>query len=116
MLPRLVGAAKALEIAAFDRPINAEDAQELGLVIEIVEEGQAIERSYDLMCRLKDRSLDSFAASKKLITDAFNTGFETHLENERHLLSFVAGRSNGVEGMKAFLEKRPPVFNATGGE
>jgi hypothetical protein len=48
--------------------------------------------------KLKKRSLDSFAASKKLMTDSFNTSFETQLENERNLLSFVAGQPNGAKG------------------
>ena len=116
ILPRLVGAARALEIAAFDRPISAEKALKWGLVTEMVDDGQTVETAFELVCKLKKRSLDSFAASKKLITDSFNTSFETHLENERNLLSFVAGQPNGVEGVTAFLEKRPPVFEAPSGK
>ena len=116
ILPRLVGAARALEIAAFDRPISAEKAYQWGLITEMVDDGQTVETAFELVCKLKKRSLDSFAASKKLITDSFNTSFETHLENERNLLSFVAGQPNGVEGVTAFLEKRPPVFEAPSGK
>jgi 2-(1,2-epoxy-1,2-dihydrophenyl)acetyl-CoA isomerase len=116
MLPRLVGAAKALEIAAFDQPINAEKALKWGLVTENVNDGQAVETAFNLISKLKKRSLTSFAASKKLITDSFNTSFETHLETERNLLSYVAGQPDGVEGLTAFLEKRPPVFEAPSGK
>jgi 2-(1,2-epoxy-1,2-dihydrophenyl)acetyl-CoA isomerase len=116
MLPRLVGAAKALEIAAFDQPINAEKALKWGLVTENVNDGQAVETAVKLINKLKKRSLTSFAASKKLITDSFNTSFETHLENERNLLSYVAAQPNGEEGLTAFLEKRPPVFEAPSGK
>ena len=115
MLPRLVGAAKALEIAAFDPSIHAEKAAEWGLIIHTADDGHTLEAAFDLICKLKKRSLDSFAASKKLITDSYNTGFETHLENERNLLSHVAGLPNGMEGLSAFLEKRPPVFEAPSG-
>lgn len=116
MLPRLLGTARALEIAAFDAPIKAEKALKWGLITEMVDDGETVNKAYDLICTLKKRSLDSFAASKQLMTDAFNTSFETHLENERNLLSSVAGRPNGLEGLTAFLEKRPPVFEAPGGE
>jgi len=116
ILPRLVGAARALEIAAFDRPISAEKASQWGLVTEMVDDGQTVETAFELVCKLKKKSLDSFSASKKLITDSFNTSFETHLENERNLLSFVADQPNGVEGVTAFLEKRPPVFEAPSGK
>ena len=116
MLPRLVGMAKALEVAAFDRPIDSEKAAEWGLVTGMADDGQTVEAAFDLLSKLKKRSLTSFAASKKLITDSFNTSFETHLENERNLLSYVASQPNGVEGLTAFLEKRPPVFEAPSGE
>ncbi len=110
ILPRLVGAAKALEILAFDKAIDGEKASQWGLVTEMADDGQAVQKAFDLILKLKKRSLDAFAASKKLVTDSFDTSFETHLENERDLLSFVAGRPNGAEGVTAFLEKRPPVF------
>ena len=42
ILPRLVGAAKALEIAAFDRPISAEKALKWGLITEMVDDGQTV--------------------------------------------------------------------------
>ena len=116
ILPRMVGAAKALEIAAFDPSINAEKALSWGLITEMADDGRTVETAFDLICKLKKRSLTSFAASKKLITDSFNTSFETHLENERNLLSWVAGQPNGLEGLAAFLEKRPPAFQAPSGK
>jgi len=116
MLPRLVGTARALEIAAFDRPIDAEKALTWGLITELADDGQTVETAFELISQLKKRSLDSFAASKKLITDSLNTSFETHLENERNLLSFVASQPNAVEGLTAFLEKRPPVYKAPSGK
>jgi 2-(1,2-epoxy-1,2-dihydrophenyl)acetyl-CoA isomerase len=102
--------ARALEIAAFDQTHPYGKRLKWGLITEIADDGQTVERASELIYQLKKKSLDSFAASKKLMTDSFDTSFETHLENERNLLSFVAGRPNAVEGLAAFLEKRPPVF------
>ncbi len=48
-LPRLVGLAKAMEILAFDRPISAEQALTWGLVTEVVENGQAVNRATDMV-------------------------------------------------------------------
>jgi len=109
-LPRLVGFARALEIAAFDRPIDAEKAYSWGLVTEVVENGEGVKRAIELIEEMKKGSLSSFAASKKLMTDSFNTAFEAHLEKERDLLSWCADQPNGREGIAAFLEKRKPVF------
>jgi len=110
-LPRLVGLARALEIAAFDPPIDAKKAHSWGLVTEVVENGESVKRAIELVQEMKKTSLSSFAATKKLLTDSFNTGFEAHLEKERELLSWCADQPNGREGIAAFLEKRKPVFN-----
>jgi 2-(1,2-epoxy-1,2-dihydrophenyl)acetyl-CoA isomerase len=109
-LPRLVGLARAMEIAAFDAPISSEQALSWGLVTEVVEDGQAVKRATELINKMKKIPLSSFAASKKLITDSFHTSFETQLEKEREALSWCADQPNGREGVKAFLEKRKPVY------
>jgi len=109
-LPRLVGLAKAMEIAAFDTPISSEQALSLGLVTEVVEDGQAVKRAIELINKMKRIPLSSFAACKKLITDSFSTSFETQLENERQTLSWCADQPNGREGVEAFLKKRKPVY------
>ena len=109
-LPRLVGLARAMEIAAFDLPISAEQALSWGLITEVVENGQAVKRAIELIKEMESIPLSSFAACKKLITDSFNTSFETQLEKERETLSWCADHPNGREGIRAFLEKRKPVY------
>lgn len=109
-LPRLVGAARALEIAVFDRPIDAQRALEWGLVTEVVEDGRSVERALSMAREISSGSLPSFAASKALIRDSFETPLETHLERERKALSLCAGTPEGMEGVKAFTEKRRPLF------
>jgi 2-(1,2-epoxy-1,2-dihydrophenyl)acetyl-CoA isomerase len=109
-LPRLVGLAKALEIVAFDQPIGAEQALAWGLVTEVVPDGKALERAIELVQQIRTGPLSSFAACKQLLTDAYNTAFESQLEKERHLLAWSADHPNGHEGIQAFLEKRKPVY------
>jgi 2-(1,2-epoxy-1,2-dihydrophenyl)acetyl-CoA isomerase len=111
-LPRLVGLARALEIATFDRPISAEQALDWGLVTELVPDGQALGRAMALVEEIRKGPLSSFAASKRLLTDAFHTPFETQIENERRLLAWSADHPNGQEGIQAFLEKRKPAYRS----
>jgi len=111
-LPRLVGLAKAMEIVAFDRPIPAEQALAWGLATEVVEDGQAVNRALGMVREIAKLPLSSFQASKKLLTDSFHTPFEHQLERERELLAWCADHPNGQEGIKAFLEKRSPVYNS----
>jgi 2-(1,2-epoxy-1,2-dihydrophenyl)acetyl-CoA isomerase len=110
-LPRLVGLAKAMEILVFDRPIPAEQALTWGLVTEVVEEGQTVNRAVAMIGVIARLPLSSFLASKKLLTDSFHTPFEHQLEKEREYLAWCANHPNGQEGIKAFLEKRRPVYN-----
>ena len=111
ILPRLVGMARALEIAAFDPPISAERALTWGLVTEVVEDTTTTARAHLLVENIKRGALSSFAASKDLISDAFNTAFEAQLEKERRYLSSCADHPNGREGITAFLEKRKPLYD-----
>jgi len=109
-LPRLVGYARAMEIAAFDEPISAGRALEWGLVTKVVEDGQAREEAGKMAGQLARRSLNSFAWSKKLLTDSFNTSFETQMESERAALEACADHPDGREGLSAFAQKRKPQF------
>lgn len=110
-LPRLVGLARALEIVTFDQPISSEQALDWGLVTKVVEDGHALEEAMRMAHALANISLHSFGWCKTLLTDSFNTAFETHIERERLGLSNCAAHPDGQEGLRSFSEKRKPVFN-----
>lgn len=109
-LPRLVGYARALEIAAFDKPISSSQALDWGLVTNLAATGQALNDATTMAQELSQRSLNSFAWTKKLITDSYSTSFETQIEIERAALEACAEHSDGREGLSAFSEKRKPEF------
>ena len=109
-LPRLVGYARALEIAGFDKPISSSRALDWGLITKVAAEGQALAEALAMAQDLALRSLNSFAWTKKLITDSFNTSFETQIEIERAALEACAEHPDGQEGLAAFAEKRKPRF------
>ncbi len=111
-LPRLVGLAKAMEIIAFDQPINPEQALSWGLVTEVTDKGHSVKRAIELIAEIKKgRAFISFAASKRLIYESFNTSFDMQLEKEKELLSWCSEEPEGREGIAAFVEKRIPVFD-----
>ncbi len=109
-LPRLVGLARALEIAAFDKPISAEQALDWGMVTKVVDEGQALPEALSLVQKLSQRSVQSFGWAKKLFTDSFSSTFESQIERERVGMCDCAQHPDGKEGLNAFSEKRKPVF------
>lgn len=109
-LPRLIGLARALEIAAFDQPISSAQALAWGLVTKVVPDGKVIDEAMSMLQGLAKSALNSFAWSKKLLMESFNNTLETQLELERQGISDCARHPNGQEGIKAFTEKRKPVF------
>ncbi|MDH4366992.1 MAG: enoyl-CoA hydratase-related protein [Dehalococcoidia bacterium] len=112
MLPRIVGLAHALEIAGFDAPISSEQALGWGLVTRVVDDGHSLEEAINMAHKLSKGSLSSFRWSKQLLTDSFNTSFETHIERERVGLSSCAEHPDGKEGVQAFVDKRKPSFRS----
>jgi len=110
-LPRLVGMARALEIAALDKPITATQALEWGMVNRVAPEGHALEAAFEMARELADRSLHSFAQVKALFNKSFETPLEAQLELERHAITACVQHPDAAEGVRAFLEKRKPVFN-----
>ncbi len=109
-LPRLVGLARSLEIAAFDESISSDQALAWGLVTKVVDDGKALDEAVNMLEKLVKNSGHSFGWSKRLLTDSFNNSLEMHLELEREGLSNCADHPDGQEGLKAFVEKRKPKF------
>jgi 2-(1,2-epoxy-1,2-dihydrophenyl)acetyl-CoA isomerase len=109
-LPRIVGLARSLEIAAFDDPIPSAQALAWGMVTKVVDDGKALAEAESMLKKLIETSLYSFGWSKKLLNQSFNNSLESHLELEREGLSDCANHSDGQEGLKAFVEKRKPIF------
>ena len=77
---------------------------------KVVDDETILEEAKNMLNRLLEKSLYSFGWSKKLLTDSFNHSLESHLELEREGLSACANHSDGQEGLKAFIEKRKPMF------
>src|SRR5258706_7710651 len=109
-LPRLIGLARALEIAAFDQPISSAQALAWGLVTKVVPDDRVTDEAMSMLQVLAKSALHSFAWSKRLLTESLTNTLETQLELERQGISDCARHPNGQEGLKAFIEKRKPIF------
>src|SRR5215216_41917 len=111
-LPRLVGLARAMEIMTFDNPISAAQALDWGMVTNVVPDEAVLTEALVMLETITKGAHNSFAWSKKLIANSFNNTLETQLEWERDGISDCAAHPNGQEGIRAFLEKRKPSFQA----
>jgi 2-(1,2-epoxy-1,2-dihydrophenyl)acetyl-CoA isomerase len=109
-LPRMVGLARALEIAAFDEPIDALRAEAWGLATRVVPADMLLDAAMTMARHLSSRSVNAFGRVKALMTDAFDRSLESQLEDERRGIVECAAHADGIEGVTAFLEKRAPEF------
>ena len=109
ILPRLVGVSKAMELLLLGDTIDAKDAQRIGLVARVF---PAVEftASAKAIAEQVARAPRGIGLIKRAVNHANLPNLETDLDYEAHLQE-IAGRSSDYdEGVKAFLEKRPPVF------
>lgn len=109
-LPRLVGSARALEMALLDDLVPAEQALAYGLVSRVFPDESFADEVAALARRLAAMPVGSLGLVKGLIERAFETDLETRLGEEERGIAAQASSPEGREGIAAFLEKRKPEY------
>ncbi len=109
-LPRLVGRGQAMIISCTGDFVDAEDAYRMGLVEVLVDEGEHLERALELAGRMARWSSVSLRLAKEAVSAAFEMPLAVGLEHEKELFLTAFGSEDGREGVRAFVEKRKPVF------
>jgi 2-(1,2-epoxy-1,2-dihydrophenyl)acetyl-CoA isomerase len=109
-LPRLVGTARAAEIALVGDPINAEEALRMGLVSRVVPVDQLMTQARELADRIAAGAPLALALTKGALDRAATIDLETTLEGEATLQGIAGASADHAEGLAAFREKRAPRF------
>ena len=109
-LPRLVGAARAAEIALLGDVVPATDAERIGLVSRVVPAGELAAEARAVAARLAAGAPRAIALTKRALDRAWDGDLDAALEYEAHLQDMAGRSKDHAEGMAAFLEKRPPRF------
>ncbi|NHN58088.1 MULTISPECIES: enoyl-CoA hydratase/isomerase family protein [Halorussus] len=107
-LPRLVGDEMARRLIFFGERIDAQDANEHGLVGEIVATDQLDDHVHELAADLAAKPTYALAAAKEALNQSHEMSQEAGLRYERRLWSGLFGTRDQREGMEAFLEDREP--------
>ncbi len=110
LLPRLVGLHKAKELALLADFVPAAEAERLGLVNHVVPAAELDAFVDDWASRLAAGPPIALALTKRMLTDASTRTFDEALESEAVSQSVNIGTEDTREGLKAFFQKRPPVF------
>lgn len=109
-LTRLVGLAKSMELNLTGDMIGAEEAKRIGLVNEVFEEGELIEKSIAFIEKVITKSPIALAAIIDSVRASTELSLKEGLEYESQKFGEVCGSQDFKEGTLAFLEKRKANF------
>lgn len=110
ILPRLVGLAKAKELVFFSRRVSGVQAQRLGLVNLTVPD-EELDKTVDEWAQtLADGPTLALSVMKKELNKAYESSFAEAIETESLAQAFSFSSAEAKEGMRAFLQRRPPRF------
>jgi 2-(1,2-epoxy-1,2-dihydrophenyl)acetyl-CoA isomerase len=109
-LTRMLGLSKATELAITGDPLGAEDAHRLGLVAAVVPPDQLMTTAMERAQRLAEGPRQAYALIKRGMEGALQLDLEQTLELEAQLQTLAAQTPDAQEAVRAFLEKRKPVF------
>ena len=109
-LPRLVGMARAKELALLGNRLTAEQAEQWGLIYRVVDDTELRNEALMLARHLATQPTYGLALIKRSLNASLSNTFDEQLELEKDLQR-LAGRSEDYrEGVSAFMEKRSPSF------
>lgn len=111
LLPRLVGLRRALELTLLNRTLSAAEALDLGMVTEVVADGAVADRARELAVELAAGPTTAYATARRLLREALQADYGRHLASEARSIVGSFGTEDGLEGVRAFHERRRPSFN-----
>ena len=110
LLPRLVGSAKAAELALTGNPLSAVDAERLGLVARVVAAESLVGEAQSMAASLAAMAPRAVALTKRALEASWTASLEEQLELEAELQGIAGATADHIEGIASFLEKRSPRF------
>jgi enoyl-CoA hydratase/carnithine racemase len=110
LLPRLVGYAKAAEIAFTGDTLSAKECLELGLVNRVVPDASVVDEALGLAARIGANAPLAVRATKRMFRMAEREDFDDHVHHVFLQLLPLFGSADFREGMTAYLERRAPEF------
>ncbi|MBL0388023.1 enoyl-CoA hydratase [Tumebacillus sp. ITR2] len=109
-LPRLIGLAKAKELILTARRIEATEAERIGLVNYVVPHEELLNKAYELAREITKNGPMAVRQAKLAINKGVEVDLATGLSIEQNAYEVILPSQDRVEGLRAFKEKRPPVY------
>ena len=108
LLPQRVGLARAMALAMTGDKLNAPDAKAMGMIWDVADD--AVGAAKDMAHRLAAMPTKALVATRHLLRGAHTHSLDEQLDQERDMQSRLGFTHDYIEGVSAFLQKRPPQF------
>src|SRR5262249_47861230 len=109
-LARAVGKAKAMDLILTGRMMDATEAEISGLVARVVSPANLMNEAMKVAETIANMSLPSVLAGKEAVNRASESGLSEGIIFERRIFHSLFATEDQKEGMRAFIEKRPPKW------
>jgi len=110
ILPRLVGWKRAAELMFTGDMFTAKQAYEMGMINGVVPDIELMDRVMSVAQKLANAPTAAIGQIKRLLEASATNDYGQQLDLERHAQMESGKTADFVEGVTAFLEKRPPKF------
>ena len=109
-LPRLIGWQKASALMMLGEKVPAEEAERIGMIYKVFPDETFSDNAISIASFLSQMPTRGLAYTKQLLSQSFKSTFEEQLQDEDIYQQRAANTEDFKEGVKAFLEKRIPLF------
>lgn len=92
------------------KPVSAEQAYEMGLVVGLTEPGEALDEAIGLAEQIAANAPLALMATKDILREMQGRTESEFWEYQKSYMKKVFASEDGIEGATAFAEKRPPVW------
>jgi 2-(1,2-epoxy-1,2-dihydrophenyl)acetyl-CoA isomerase len=112
LLPRIVGMQKAKELVFTARTVEVEEARQLGMVYDVVEDGTALQQAAQALARrFGDASTAAIGMAKTIMNQSFESDARTIAELESYGQAMARGSAYHQEAVQRFKNKEPLRFD-----
>ncbi|WP_261567319.1 enoyl-CoA hydratase/isomerase family protein [Frankia gtarii] len=110
LLPRLIGLARARELALLAEDVSARRAEQIGLITRAVPADVLDATVADLAAKLAAGPTRAHSASKWLLNRSLDVDRHTHAQEEAWVVELLSGSVDATEGVASYVERRPTHF------
>jgi len=109
-MAKFIGKAKAMDMILTGRMMEAAEAERCGLVARVVTPEKLLDEALEAAGRIAAYSRPITMMAKETVNRAFETGLSEGIRFERRLFLSMFATEDQKEGMRAFIDKRKPLF------